>query len=487
MLRISLTQRNIGSSGPWGKSLIIAVAAFAMAIGAVGAASALSLFGSSQKPQEALNLFVQAFTSGDAKGLAKLIQPEIAKAKEIDESTIRRFLERYDSTRQKPVSMRLLRRLKSKDGDTERIEVSLVFQGPPLSKDYPQSPELNMKLLWVKGKEGRWWYERPLEFHYVLKSDARYPTPDQQALGLRFKTALNKLQKLGLPGKEDIELASVPVKGVAVESYRELVELHKTEHGDKGVSRKARGVDVLLSAAKKERGGFLKAYHGDFKLGAGDKRKPMPWDVLRDYVVAAINRAKYEDRLGHTDKAEDIYRRIISVGRQILDEPGGLQFVMWGLTFELQGARGLADILERKGDESRKKAVTFIRLASRRLDLLKTAQQCLDELEGFNSMQAAIIAATEADDPNFKPWGINTLAILSLKGAPAERSLLDKTGALVIIRNPDMERRAAKELDRIAASGPGGLQAFVSYQRKWIQDNKVYGSVETLKRQAMAR
>ncbi len=104
------------------------------------------------------------------------------------------------------------------------------------------------------------------------------------------------LDKLGLPGNEDLQLLDPPHQGTAIEQYKELENLYRSEKGREGVDPKGRGVQVLLEAATKNRGGLLQLYHEDFKNRSEDTRKPVPWEMFKDYVEAAIKHAKFLEK-----------------------------------------------------------------------------------------------------------------------------------------------------------------------------------------------
>jgi len=260
--------------------------------------------------------------------------------------------------------------------------------------------------------DNKWWLERPLEIGYTVTTQSAYPTPLQEESAQRFLATLGILDKLGLPGNEDLQLLDPPDQGTAVEQYKDLDNLYKSEKGREGVDPAGRGVQVLLKAATKNRGGLLQVYHEDFKIQPDDTRKPVPWEMFKDYVDASIKHAKFLEKREKIKQAETIYRRVTAVGRQFLDEPGGFQFMNWGLLFQKQGAQELARILPSNGKPSKQTAKNVVNLASRRIDLLQTAFGCIDDMADYRSLKAAIIAAERQNDRIFNAWGINTLAIL---------------------------------------------------------------------------
>jgi hypothetical protein len=109
------------------------------------------------------------------------------------------------------------------------------------------------------------------------------------------------------------------------------------------------------------------------------------------------------------------------------------------------------------------------------LDLLQTALTCLDKMADYQALKAAMIAARRSGDPYFRPWGINTLAILSLKGAPATAEAVKSAQVMVLVENRQMRQIAAQALRKLVANpgDPGG--AFIKYQKNWVRNHRVYG------------
>ena len=162
---------------------------------------------------------------------------------------------------------------------------------------------------------------------------------------------------------------------------------------------------MLLKGAGRSQGGLLQIYQGDFPSGPEDKRRPVPWDMFRDYVQAAIKLGKTYEKQAKLKDAERIYRRVISLGRQFLDEPGGFQFVNWGMTFQKQGAEALARLLTSSRSAEKQQASAFVNLTSRRLDLLQTALNSLDDMADYKSLKAAILASGRTGDPDLQTLG----------------------------------------------------------------------------------
>ena len=433
-----------------------------------------SFFGSSETPQDAVGRFVKIFTARQSDALIGIIHPDIVEGKEIGTKEAKSFLDRFKGHSLTFEGFRVDERLKSEDGKTERFRATLNFKSSPISRDYPGPTRLQMSLQWVSDG-GRWWLERPLSIKYLVESTKAFPTSEQDELAMRFTTAVQILEKLGLPGKEDLAFCGIPTPGTAIEEYRELQRLHKSERGPKGVGWRARGVKVMLKGAARGQGGLLRLYHGDFKLREKDRRGPVPWDMFRDYVQAAVILGKTYCSRGNVDGAREVYQRIISLGRQFLNEPGGLNFLIWGLTFQKIGAGELARLPDKKGFPPRKEVDAFLRLTSRRLDLLQTALTSLDTMADYQALKAAMIAARRSGDPYFRPWGINTLAILSLKGAPSTAEAVKSAQVMVLVENRQMRQIAAQALRKLVANpaDPGG--AFIKYQKNWVRNHRVYG------------
>ncbi len=438
-------------------------------------AGLFNLFGTNEKPQDAVNRFIQVFTRGDAAGLMKMIQPDVVRDKEIRPDEVEGFLRRYRSRSVRLQSARIDRRFKGEDGKAGGFQATLHFRASVLAKKYPNPPTLEMTLLWGIQKK-KFWLERPVSINYRVTTKRSYPTAAQDEAAMRFEAALGVLERIGLCGKEDLYLIGKRASGSGLSAYKELEKLHKKERGAKGVNPTARGVAVFLKGAARKEGGFLKTYHGDFKTSPKDRRGPVPWDMFRDYAQAAVRLAKTFERRGNVIGAEKIYRRLISFGRQILDEPGGFQFVNWGLTFEHIGAQQLVKLTAKLKSPDREKAAALVNLLARRIDLLRTAHDAIDNMEEYRSLKAAIIASRGVSDPIFRAWGINSLAIMAVRGAPADRRTTEAAGALVLLNDPVMQKVADSALNRIASDGGSGLRAVVRSQREWAKGHKVYGT-----------
>lgn len=441
----------------------------------VGLMGITSFFWPAEEPDKAVKGFAELFTGGNAAGILQIMNPEMVGGKEIREADIAKFLKRVRSK-----SMRLERagvdkRLKAEDGSAERFQCTLVFKGPPLGSRYGGRSTLKMKLLWVLS-DRRWLLERPLSIDCFVASNDAYPTGAQEEVALRFESALQVLERLGLAGNEDLPFIGRRSPGSLIEDFEQLEKIHPKEKGATGMHRTAGGVEILLRAANRSQGGILRVYHGDFKRGPKDKRRPVPWEVFRDYTDAALAQAKWLEKAGNGKGAERICRSIIALGRQFLNEPGGLQFLTWGLTFQKRGAEGLFRVLPPNAADERKQLAEFVSLCSRKLDLLQTALGCLDDLADYRALKAAILAAGRPKDPVFRPWGINTLSILSAKGAPADRDTIRTAGGMVYVLDPNMQKAAGRALDELSSKGSADVKAFIGRQKEWVRTHRVYGT-----------
>ena len=446
-------------------------------IAAVGIFGVFSIFARPPDPEQALERFVAMFTAQDAAGVVKAIHPDVVSGKEIHTADVESFLKRNRTSLLSLESRRIDEKMKSEDGETERFKATLVFRGPVLAREYPKPSTLSMTLLWVL-EDSQWWLERPLSINYTVISDQVSVTPAQQEAAMEFEAALGVLSRIGLKSDADLPVKSRRESGNAAAEYKELEKLYEQERGPDGIDSAARGVDVLVNAAAFRRGGFSEIYHGDFRLDADTRRKPVPWVMFRDYVAAALARGKALEKQSNTKAAERIYRSIVSLGQQFLEEADGFNFVHWGITFQKQGARELARILPSGGSGEKQRVLAFSNLSSRRLDSLQTAFACLDDLTDYRSLQASIIAAERADDTIFKPWGINTLAILAVKGAPANRQAIEAAGGMVIVINATMQKTASMKLDELASKDSAKIKTFIDTQRAWVRDHKVYGEAQ---------
>lgn len=449
-----------------------------MCIAVLGMFGVLSMFMPSEEPDMAVKRFISVFNAQDAAGMLQLMYPEIVSDKELKIDDVDQFLKGYHSKSLALKSFQVDEKMKSEDGEVERFKSTVIFSGPVLGPEYPKPPEFSIKLLWIL-EDGKWWLERPLSLDYVVEWNHNYPTAAQNEVALRFKTSMEIIDKIGITGNEDADLMTAPAAGQALQYYQELEKLYVKERGPNGIDPKTEGVQMFLKAASFAHGGFLKYYHGDFPAGPDDKRHPMPWQTLNDYAQAAIERAKAAEQQGNKRAAESIYRRLIAFGRQILDELGGVQFIQWGTAIQKQAAEELARATDNPVD--REKALAFVKLATRRLDLVQTALSCLDDMEDYKPLSAAAIAASRNGDINFRPWGISTLAILGLKGAPSNQAAIKAAGGIVMLNSPAMQKKALEVLDQLSADTSDKVKSFVEFQKDWVKNHRVFGGLQAFK------
>jgi hypothetical protein len=443
----------------------------------IGIFGVLSMILPSEEPDIAVRKFVHLFNTQDAQGLLQLMYPEIVSDKEIKVEDVDGFLKGYHSNSLALKDFRVDERMKSEDGAVERFKSTILFRGPVLSPEYPNPSEFRIELLWIL-EDGKWWLERTLSLNHFVDWAQPYPSAAQDEIGLRFKTSIDILNNIGMTGNEDQDLMSKPAAGQAIKYYQELEKLYPKERGPNGVDPKTEGVQAFLKAASFSRSGLLQYYYGDFPAGSDDKRRPIPWETLNDYFQAAMERAKASEKQGNNKAAESIFRRLVAFGKQILDEDGGVQSIQWGTSFQKQAAEELARMAERSTD--REKALALVKSSTRRLDLLQTALSCLDDMEDYKALSAAAIAANGGGDSIFRPWGINTLAILALKGAPANKAAIKAAGGVVVVNNPAMQKKAGEVLEQLEADPSGKFKPFVDFQKKWIKAHKVFGGLQAL-------
>jgi hypothetical protein len=445
-----------------------------------GVAGLLPFFKSVEDPEAVMQRFVTMFKAQDAEAIHKIISPEVVGQTELSVKDVEAFVKRYRSDTLKLERLQIDKRFKSEDGEAERFQATLLFRGPVLAPQYKTPSLLSMTFLWLL-EEGKWWLERPLTIHYVVTVNDPYPTTEQQETAMRFQASLEILGKLGFPGSEDLELLPSPSPGSAAEGYKELEKLHAQERSAKGVDPEGRGVQVFLEASTRKQGGFLSMYQADFENDSSKGRKPPPWDMFRDYVDASVKLAKSFEKQKKYKRAESVYRKLITFGRQWLDEPGGYQFVSWGLTFQKRGAEELARLLSETGGAQHDRIAAFASLTSRRLDLLQSALSCLDDMTDYRALQAATIAVEPSPVSVLKSWAVSTLAILALKGAPATPEVIQTAGAMVVVDNAAMRQVAWKTLEKLAAEPSGRMAAFIDKQKTWITDHSVYGTVQSFR------
>jgi hypothetical protein len=426
-----------------------------------------------ETPEKAIHDFVTSFDAKNAAAIYATLQPDVVGGKDISKSDVEAFLKHYKAGTLKFKNFHIDRRMKSEDGSTERFRATLTFRGPVLAPEYPTPSAFELAMLWVMENK-KWWIERTFSSDYIVTSDKPYPSSAQNENAMRFQAALAVLDKLKSEDDEATALIGSETPGTGSKEYAELERLYRKERGPQGVGPNADGVQVLLKAASHGDGGLLKIYYGDFRSSPQDMRKPVPWGMFRDYVHAAIKSAKEYEKHGKTGAAQVVYKRVISLGRQFLKEPGGVQFAVWGADFQKQGAEGLVGV-SRSGEKEL--AAEFTGLASRRLDVLETALACLDDMQDYKSLKSAIIAAGRAKDTAFRTWGINTLSIFAIKGAPASDVATKTAGGSVLVRDAAMQKKARAVLDELATEPSGKIKSFIENQKEWIRSHNVYGVI----------
>jgi hypothetical protein len=422
-------------------------------------------------PEKAIKEFADMFVRQDADGILKNMQTDVVTGTDLTLPEIENLLKRFQSNQFKFQDMVVQKKLKAEDESAERVQVELTFKGPVLAKEYPDPSVLKMVQLWIF-ENNKWWLERSISMDYSVNSDQSYPSERQDETAAQFEAALAVLDRLGVRNSEAEALAQPSESGNSVDDYKELDRSYQRDKGPKGVDPKSESVQVFLKAAARANGGWLMNYSGDFQTGSSDKRKAVPWGMIKDYVKGAIELGKHMERNGKTKSASAVYKRIICLGCQFLNEPGGYQFALWGLEFQRQGAEQVA----RVGDAAEKqKALKIVHECSRKTDLLQTALGCLNVMNDYVSEKAAIVAAKRKDDPIFMPWGISTLAIFSIRGAPAKDEVCKAAGTTVVILNPKMQKIASDALAATAAEQSGKVKQFIEFQNEWIRAHNVYG------------
>jgi hypothetical protein len=439
---------------------------------AAGFFGVFSFFHSTDSPEKVVKDFVALFQAQNAAAIYAVMHPDVVGGKDISAADVEQFLKHHKTGSLKFEKFHIDRKMKSEDASTERFQATLTFQGPILSPQYPKPSVFEMVNLWVL-EDGKWWLERTFSAHYVVFSDEPYPTAAQDENSVRFEAALAVLDRIKTNDDGAAALVGPTTEGSAAKEYRELEGIYRTERGPKGVDPKADGLQTFLKAASRSSGGLLDIYYGDFRKGPDDNRKPVPWGMFRDYVHAALENGRDLEKRGNVKAAKAMYRGVMSVGRQFISEPGGIQFAIWGTNFQKEAAEELARLA---GPGEKQQIQAFLNVVSRRLDLLQTALMCLDDMTDYNSLKSAIIAAGSGDDPIFAPWGINTLTILALKGAPADPAATKTADATVLVHNPVMQRKALSVLNELESEPSGKQKPFIRSQKEWIANHNVYGT-----------
>ncbi len=441
----------------------------------LGIVGILPFFAKPEPPEPAIKQFADMFVRQDAEGILKSMHADMVTGTDLTLSEIENLLKRYRANLFKFEKLDIQKRMKAEDESTQRVQVELTFKGPILAKEYPNPSVLKMVQLWIF-ENNKWWLERSISMDYYVESDKSYPTEPQDEAATQFEATLAVLDRLGLKNEEAEALAQSTESGNSADDYKELDRSYQRDKGSTGVDPKSESMQIFLKAAARANGGWLQSYSGDFQSGSEDKRKPVPWQMIKDYVKGAIELGKHLEKTGKTKSATAVYRRIISLGNQFAKEPGGYQFAVWGSEFQREGAEQLARI----GDAAEKpKALKLVRDCSRKIDLLQTALGCLNVMNDYVSEKAAIVAAIRKDDPIFMPWGINTLAIFAIRGAPANDEVCKAAGTTVIVFNPKMQKSASEALATLSSGPLTKVKQFVDFQNEWIRAHNVYALPNT--------
>jgi hypothetical protein len=435
----------------------------------------LSFLRSVEDPGKSVREFANLFVSGDAQSIVRIIYPEVMADADISPSDVANFVGRFRGGPLHLESFSIDSRFKDEDGATERFQATLMFTGPQLAPEYPGNSSLRMTLLWILNN-GRWWLERPVAVERMVVSNDQYPTAVQDEAAMRFEAAMGVLEMLRPMGSDKLIEVSTSSSIAASRDYKEMERLYPSERGVDGVSPRASGVHLLLRAAGRNDSRLLELYRGDFPTGPKDKRPSVPWDMFQGYVLAAIKKGHLLEADEDLDSAESLYRNVMAFGNQIAREPGGFQFVHWGTTFEKQGADELGRMLPVKRRAEKEKARALSGLLARRLDTIHTAADCLDKMEDFQSLKAAIAAGRRKDDQVFRPLAVNTLCIFALKGASANSKAITLAGGMVVVKNPLMGKIASEALEAIGGEPGTQWKSFVEFQKEWVRGHNVYGT-----------
>lgn len=433
----------------------------------LGAFSVFSMFSHPDPPDKSIKLFAELFLKQDAKGILGLMHPDVVAGLDFTLSELQERLSKYRPHEFTLENITLGNRTISEDKTTERLQATLTFRGPRLnSPNYPNPTKLRVTMLWVL-EEKKWWLERSTSFEQTVESNQLYPTPVQEQLATEFQATLSVLDKL--KAESQFAYLGVTEPGSAYDMYKDLGRYYERERSDKGISVKAEGLYLFLRAVVKENSGLHSLYYGDFKRNSADPRKPAPWRMFNDYVQAAFLRGKKLEKEGKPAVAAGIYKKIISFGNQLIDGAAGMQFALWGATYQKQGAEHLAKISDK---EDKAKTFKAAQNAARRIDLLLTCMNRLSDMADYGSLKAALVAAERHGDPLFSSWGLNTLAIFAYKGAPVDEETAKPVMGRIMVSNPRMTRVALAALER-SGKRPEDKE-FIQTQKEWVAAHDVY-------------
>ena len=72
------------------------------------------------------------------------------------------------------------------------------------------------------------------------------------------------------------------------------------------------------------------------------------------------------------------------------------------------------------------------------------------------------------------------MAILALKGAPANPETVKTAGSMVLVIDPGMQKIASAALGKLESESTAQLRRFIENQKEWVKNHQVYGTVNTL-------
>jgi hypothetical protein len=418
-----------------------------------------------EDPQKVLGHFGELYIAQDAVSIMKIMHPDVIEGKDIDQTDIESSMKAFRTGDLKVSEIQIENKMKGEDETQERIQTLIVFTGPNPGAQYVGPSKFFLRQLWVLEK-GRWWLERTISAYYEVESQVHFPTPEQQENAQKFQAALAVWDKI----KPQASSTEFNQKNSSAEDLIDLERRYRREKDKIGPD--CEGVDLLLKIAGKPRIDFLSVYYGDFSKKPHESRKPVPWEVISAYVNAALSKGQLLEKNGKQAKAELIYRKLLNLGNSILAEPGGYQFLLWGSIIQKQAAEDLARVVL---GSDKQKFTSIVAVAGRRIDVLQTILASLDDLTDYRSLRAAIASLERPDDDFFRAWGINTLAILSVKGAPADKAALENTGNVAIVKNTTMQKIAREALERLSQESAEPVQNFIKAQTQWVQNHNVYG------------
>jgi hypothetical protein len=436
----------------------------------LGVLGIFPFFQTQEAPDKFVMEFAEHFIRRDSAAIYSLMHADVVDGTDLTVSELANLIKSYNPEGFKLKQLKIDKRMKAEDESAERIQTTLTFEGPVLDSNYPAPVQMKFVQLWIFDKK-RWWLERIVSMDTNVFSDQKYPTAKQNEVANQFTATLAILDKLGLQSQEAFQLVNLSKGENSAEDYRDLERAYERERGPKGLDYKANSMQLFLKAISRSEGGLLKVYQSDFQIDISDKRKPVPWKMFHEYVDSTIARAKQLEKSGKFQHAITLYKKIIGLGSQLLNEQGGYQFAFWGTYFQKQAAEHLYKIAE---GQEKNVCAKLISNCSRKLDLLQTALGCLNQMRDYDSLKAAEIAATRHGDQLFLNWGINNLVIFALKGAPANENVCRKLGNTALVINPEMQKTAQDLLQSIAIEPSGKTKKMIDFQTEWVKSHNIY-------------